>query len=187
MLLHFIVGYNSETFYDLIDNIMDKNESHHLIFNNNCILEKILKLSELTPQISSLTIGKKYKFINNIPLPYFDYLRNQNLSSYYILLTDEEYNEILILNEIIKDINYYDEFDEIEEIKEYYFNKSSYNFKKIKKNHWKIFKHFVNEYNKLSSENNESDMTTLKDKYINDIKNKLVDKYYLIYKNQTGE
>ena len=185
MSLHFIVGYNLHTFYDLIDDIMDKSENHHLIFNDHNALDKIIKLCGVTEEISKMTIGIKYKFINNIPIPYYNYFKEQHLEMCHILLDHRQYDEIMLTSELIKEIYSFDEFDEIDEIKDYYFNnKCTFKMDKIKKYNWTIFEQFINEFNQLDQTKDGTDLNKLKDIYTTNIKTNLLDKYYRIYTDQ---
>ena len=146
---HFFMSNNYDDFSDFIENIIFNKNNHYLVFDDNNILNRINCLYGINDEIATITIGKQYEFINNIPEPYYNYIFTYQND--YILLDNNQY---IFLNSIGETINNI-----------YTFEADKHNFNKIvediklsylkdnKQYCWKLFENYAQDYFKIINVN----------------------------------
>ncbi len=203
---HFFVGNNYDDFTSFIENIMFDKNNQHIVFDENNILKRINLLYGVNDDIATIIVGKQYDFKNMIPQPYFNYISNENVDVYHLLLDDTQYAFLNAVGETIDNIYSFDinkeNFNEIlEDIKHSYFrNEIENRSNEIKEYCWKIFEDYSKEYYKIININepkiyNKYDedyhyeqiydkIYDLQQKIKKQIIKEIVDKYFEIYKIQ---
>jgi hypothetical protein len=206
MSKHFFVGNNYDDFTIFIENIMYNKNNHHLVFDDNNILKRINLLYGVNDEIATIVVGKQYNFKSVVPEPYINYLFNQDVDIYYLLLDEKEY---ALLNEIGKTIDNIYTFDAekenfyeiLEDIKYSVFRESLYiKTQEIKEYCWNTFEEYAKKYYEIINVNepriyNKYDedyhyehiydkIYDLQKYFKEKIIKQIVDKYFEIYKTQ---
>jgi hypothetical protein len=153
---------NNEDFHTFIENIILDKNNHHLVFDENKILKRIICLYGINDEIATITVGKQYEFKNNVPEPYFNYIFNEDIDVNYIILDEKQYEELFIIGETINNIYSFnginkDKFDEIlEDIKHLYLKDSiQIETEEVKQYYWNLFKNYANDYLKIIDDTNK--------------------------------
>jgi len=147
---------------ELIIGIIYNMTKFHLIFDDMNKLEKIMKMNAPNDEISMMTVGKTYEFINGKPIPFHNYAfehSNMNNIVYSIILSDESLNILIGIEEILDTIENFEEpapdvYDRvIEEFKINTMNDmgKSNNIKKIQ---WFIFENFLKQFKLFKNKTN---------------------------------
>ncbi len=206
MLKHFFVGNNYDDFSSFIENIMFSKNNHHLVFDKNNILKRINLLYGVNDEIATIVVGREYEFKNMVPEPYINYLFNQDVDVYHLLLDDTEYDFLNGIGETIDNIYSFDvdkeNFDEIlEDIKHSYFrDPMEIKTQEVKEYCWKTFEEYAKKYYEIINVNKPKNYNKYDEDYhyeqiydkIYDLQQKtkkqiikeIVDKYFEIYKKQ---
>ncbi len=203
---HFFVGNNYDDFPTFIENIMYDKNNHHLVFDENNILKRINLLHGVNDEIATIVVGKEYDFKNMVPEPYINYLFNQDIDVYHLLLDEKDYALLNAIGETIDNIYSFDaekdNFNEVlDDIKYTYFIDPKHIFtQEVKEICIKIFEDYAEKYYEIININEHRIYNKYDEDYhyehiydkIYDLqryfKEKIIkeyiDKYFEIYKTQ---
>jgi hypothetical protein len=206
MSKHFFVGNNYDDFPTFIENIMYNKNNHHLVFDDNNILKRINLLYGVNDEIATIVVGKQYDFKNMVPEPYINYLFNQDIDVYHLLLDEKDYALLSAIGETIDNIYSFDaekeNFNEVlEDIKYTYFIDPKHIFtQEVKEICIKIFEDYAKKYYEIINVNEPKIYNKYDEDYhyeqiydkIYDLQKyfkekiikEMVDKYFEIYKIQ---
>ena len=202
---HFFVSNTHDDFSNFIENIMFNKNNHYLVFDDNNTLKRINLLYGVNDEIATITVGKQYNFKNMIPEPYINYIFNQDIDVYYLLLDDLQYAFLNKIGETINNIYSFNDinkenFDEIlKDIQDLYFrDPRDIITQEVKEYCWKIFEDYAKEYFKIIDitepksynkydedyhyEHIYDKIYDLQQKYKKQIIKENIDKYFEIYK-----